>query len=124
MLHSDEPLRSPDLFNARVHELTRLAHHRKLRGLYVDYEDGALQLPGHITEQEAWQLIHLTQEQLDRDRAEWGDQLNKAQWVSQFSKRPPHLGHISLLGRLHIPGHDDARPARRHDSGRARLPRP
>jgi AbiV family abortive infection protein len=87
MLHSDEPLASPDLFNTRVHELTRLAHQRKLRGLYVDYEDGALQIPGHITEREAWQLIRLTQEELDREKAEWDEQLFKAQWLSQFSPR-------------------------------------
>ena len=87
MLRSDEPLRSPDLFNSRVHELTRLAHQRKLRGLYVDYADGALQLPRHVTEQEAWRLIHLAQEQLDRERAEWDQQVQKAQWLCQFSPR-------------------------------------
>ena len=85
MLHSDEPIRSPDLFNTRVREQTRFAHERKLRGLYVDYADGALQLPGHITEQEARQLIHLAQEELDRDREEWAEQVEKANWLSQFS---------------------------------------
>jgi hypothetical protein len=85
MLYSGEPVRSPDLFNTRVHEQTRLAHERKLHGLYVDYADGTLQLPSHITEQEAWQPIHLAQEELDRDRAEWTEQVHKAQWLSQFS---------------------------------------
>lgn len=85
MLHSGETIRSPDLFNTRVREQTRLGHERKLRGLYVDYADGTLQLPGHITEQEARQLIHLAQEELDRDREEWTEQLGKAHWLSQFS---------------------------------------
>jgi AbiV family abortive infection protein len=85
MLYSGESICFPDLFNARVRELTRLAHERKLRGLYVDYTDGGLQLPSHIAEQEARQLIDLTQEVLDRDRADWTEQVDKAQWLCQFS---------------------------------------
>jgi len=87
ILRSDEPLQSPDRFNTRVHELARLAHKRKLRGLYVDYADGALQLPRHVTEQEAWRLIHLAQEQLDLEREDWDRQVEKARWLCQYSPR-------------------------------------
>ena len=85
MLHSGETIRSPDAFNTRVRERTRFVHERKLRGLYVDYADGALQLPAHITEQGGPEAHPPCTGRTRPRREEWTEQVEKAHWLSQFS---------------------------------------
>lgn len=71
VLGSSEPISSVNFFNERVRQSSHSAHVRKLRGLYVDYADGALRLPSEITEHETWQLIASVQTMLDSSRSSW-----------------------------------------------------
>ena len=85
LLESGEPVGPADTFNARIRHGSRSAHARKLRGFYVDYVDGVVQVPGEITEQETRQLISRAQAALDRSQASWGWQVEQAQWFAEQS---------------------------------------
>lgn len=85
LLESAEPIGSVDIFNGRVREGSRSAHVRKLRGLYVDYIDGEVQVPGEVTEQETRQLISRAQVVLDRCKASWSWQVEQAEVLAQQS---------------------------------------
>ena len=75
---------SGQLFNEHVRRESRSAHERKLRGLFVDYADGALQLPSDVTEPETWQLIDRAQRVLDRDEASWPERAAEVERRSQW----------------------------------------
>lgn len=84
VLHSGEPVNSVNLFNERVRQGSRSANERKFRGLYVDYVDGALQLPDEITDHETWQLIDQAQAVLDHSRSSWAVRVRQAELLSQL----------------------------------------
>ena len=101
-LKTGEPIGSNHLFNERVHHESRSAHGRKMRGLYVDYSDGALQLPGEITEQETRQRIDVAQMVLDHSKTSW------AAYVGGVNRCPGCLSSIAaswpyLAGGLWTP---------------------
>jgi AbiV family abortive infection protein len=85
LLRSGQSIESAEAFNDRVRQESKSAHERKLRGLYVDYADGALKLPSEITEAETRQLIDMTQSMLDNSKATWTEQVSKAHLLSQAS---------------------------------------
>ena len=89
-LGSGEPVGSPRAFGQQVRQASRAAHQRKLRGLYVGYEDGGLQLPAEITEREAGQVISMAQAVLDRDTASWAGRADQARWLA----RQPEQVHV------------------------------
>ena len=83
VLDSGAPARSPRAFRLHVSQVTRAAHQRKLRGLYVGYADGKPELPGEITGAEAWQLIDQAQRMLDRDTTSQAERVTQVQWLSR-----------------------------------------
>lgn len=83
VLGSGESARSPRALRLHVWQVTRAAHQRKLRGLYVGYEDGKPRLPGEITEAEAWQVIDRAQWMLDRDTASRAERVAQARRLSR-----------------------------------------
>lgn len=86
ILESSDPIRSVNLFNERVRQGSRFAHRSKLRGLYVDYADGSLQLPSDITEHETRRLIDSAQSMIDRSKTSWDARLRQAEWWSRMPK--------------------------------------
>ena len=56
---------------SRLGELTRADHVRKMRGLYVDYAGGAVQLPSEVTAAEAEELVSDVQAVLDVSVQVW-----------------------------------------------------
>ena len=57
ILASGEFIASERWFSSRVRDGSRSAHIRKLRGLYVDFRNGAIQTPEEIGQQEALDMI-------------------------------------------------------------------
>jgi hypothetical protein len=87
LIESGEPIASSHAFNERVSRSSRSAHARKLRGLYVDYTDGALQLPTGITKAETWLLIRSAQSVLDSTEDTWGERVRQVESLSRWPER-------------------------------------
>jgi AbiV family abortive infection protein len=83
LLESVEPIGAVDIFNRHVREGSWSAHVRKLRGLYVGYVNGEVQVPGEITEHETRQLISNAHAVLDRCKASWSWQVEQAKMFAQ-----------------------------------------
>lgn len=92
---------STQVFGQQIRQGSRSAHERKLRGLYVDYSDGAVRLPREITEQETWQLIGGAQAMLDLSRASWAWRVEQADWFAAQTESFRAIWMIFLVGRMH-----------------------
>jgi len=87
VLETDDPVGPVGQFGQRVRQQSRSAHERKLRGLYVDYADGAAKLPGEITEQAASEAIHRAQATLDRSTTTHARRVHHAEWLAGQPER-------------------------------------
>jgi hypothetical protein len=93
VLQSGEPIPSANTFNERVKRLSRDAHERKMRGLYVDFMDGIVRVPEEVTEHEAIRMIDCAQQLLERAKATWVERVRQAKWWSE----QPWIGRFVWL---------------------------
>lgn len=83
---SGERIESERVFADSVRKSSRSAHLRKLHGLYVNFADGMIQVPGEITEQESLAMLNEARTLLDRQKASWSSRVEHARLWSTHSE--------------------------------------
>jgi AbiV family abortive infection protein len=84
ILASDDPIAPGPWLSGRVRDDSRTAHIRKLRGLYVDFREGTMQIPEEIGQQEALDMISAAEALIDKREGSLPGRIAEAQRVAAW----------------------------------------